>query len=177
MTLGAFTSSYSLLIAAVCCLLSAVCCLLSAVCCLLSATSLRAVPPQAPALFSNTETQPTNNQNDWLLATGYWLLATGYWLLASTILKPLLAGAGLEHSESLPPSGAVVGMQAPCCLSSALVVCPGDKPPNEFKVRPTTGSDKGTGAQRRQASAPAPPPPVRAAARKPLTLKPTHLTN
>jgi len=64
----------------------------------------------------------------------------------------------LEHSGSLPPCEAVVGMQAPCCWRSALVVCPGDKPPNEFKERPTTGSDKGTGAQHRQASAPPPSP-------------------
>ena len=45
-------------------------------------------------------------------------------------------------------------MQAPCCLSPALVVCPGDKPPGEFRVRPEPVLDKGTGAQHRQVLSP-----------------------
>jgi hypothetical protein len=111
MALGAFTSSYSLLIAAVCCLLSAVCCLLSAVCCLLSAVccllsavccllsavcclqlaygrSLHKHQPFFPILRHSQQTTRT---------IGYWLLATGYWLLAT----------GFHHSEALAGGGGV----------------------------------------------------------------------
>ncbi len=49
-------------------------------------------------------------------------------------------------SEYLPQASAGSGMQAPCCLSPAFVVCPGDKPPGEFRVRPEPVLDKGTGA-------------------------------
>ena len=57
-------------------------------------------------------------------------------------------------SEYLPQASAGSGMQAPCCLSPAFVVCPGDKPPGEFRVRPEPVLDKGTGAQHRQVLSP-----------------------
>ena len=57
-------------------------------------------------------------------------------------------------SEYLPQASAGSGMQAPCCLSPAFVVCPGDKPPGEFRARPEPVLDKGTGAQHRQVLSP-----------------------
>ena len=53
-------------------------------------------------------------------------------------------------SGDLPQADNCAGVQAPCCLSPTLVVCPGDKPRSEFTTRPPQHSDKGTHAQRGQ---------------------------
>ena len=60
-----------------------------------------------------------------------------------------------DDSEHLPRSVDSVGIQASCCLSTTLMVCPVDKPSCEFRMRPTLSTDKGTGAQHRQALSPA----------------------
>ncbi len=46
------------------------------------------------------------------------------------------------------------GMQAPFCLSGALVSCPVDKTPRELRARPYPNTDQGTGAQHRQVVSP-----------------------
>ncbi|GEM_PF-2739912 len=68
------------------------------------------------------------------------------------------------ESDDLPQAEWRSGVQAACCVSPTLVVCPGDKPPGEFRLRPDCHSDKGTDAQRRQVVRPAPLVPAPRAA-------------
>lgn len=69
-------------------------------------------------------------------------------------------GCPLGGTGFLPQAGLLFGVQAPCCLSTTFIVCPGDKLSCEFRMRPTLAPAKGTGAQHRQALKPCPLRPV-----------------
>ena len=64
------------------------------------------------------------------------------------------------ESDDLPQAEWRSGVQAACCVSPTLVVCPVDKPPGEFRVRPYQDIDKGTDAQYRQVVKPTPLDPA-----------------
>jgi hypothetical protein len=86
-----------------------------------------------------------------------------------------VCGSGCRgDSECLPRAEDRVGVQASCCLSTTLMVCPGDKPSCEFRMRPTRSSAKGTGAQHRQALKPRHPDPHTSGVSQSLCPPPKH---